>query len=89
MQNLGIYPPQVKVYELRELALKFERHLDSQIIDFEVLCLLLDFICHATPYSLQVFPYGFDMGESCFNFSTEFLLFQLVIHVCKKDNMCN
>ncbi|KAL0404824.1 UNVERIFIED_CONTAM: Nucleolar protein 10 [Sesamum radiatum] len=33
----GIYPPQVKVYELRELSLKFERHLISEIIDFEVL----------------------------------------------------
>ncbi|KAJ8423192.1 hypothetical protein Cgig2_023383 [Carnegiea gigantea] len=31
----GIYPPQVKVYELRELSLKFERHLDSEIIDFQ------------------------------------------------------
>ncbi|XP_057735437.1 uncharacterized protein LOC130950854 [Arachis stenosperma] len=33
----GIYPPQVKVYEVRELGLKFERHLDSEIIDFQVL----------------------------------------------------
>lgn len=33
----GIYPPQVKVYDLRQLALKFERHLDSEIIDFQVL----------------------------------------------------
>ncbi|CAA0838719.1 embryo sac development arrest 7 [Striga hermonthica] len=33
----GIYPPQVKVYELRELSLKFERHLISEIIDFQVL----------------------------------------------------
>ncbi|KAH6789030.1 embryo sac development arrest 7 [Perilla frutescens var. frutescens] len=33
----GIYPPQVKVYELRELSLKFERHLVSEIINFEIL----------------------------------------------------
>ncbi|MCL7037221.1 hypothetical protein MKW94_005171, partial [Papaver nudicaule] len=33
----GIYPPQVKVYELREMALKFERHLISEIVDFEIL----------------------------------------------------
>ncbi|PHU05243.1 hypothetical protein BC332_26065 [Capsicum chinense] len=33
----GIYPPQVKVYELRELALKFERHLVSEIVNFQVL----------------------------------------------------
>ncbi|KAF9591603.1 hypothetical protein IFM89_004832 [Coptis chinensis] len=31
----GVYPPQVKVYELRELSLKFERHLISEIIDFQ------------------------------------------------------
>ncbi|KAI5583666.1 hypothetical protein BDE02_06G030300 [Populus trichocarpa] len=33
----GIYPPQIKVYELREFALKFERHFDSEIIDFQIL----------------------------------------------------
>lgn len=33
----GIYPPQVKVYELRELSLKFTRHFDSEIIDFQIL----------------------------------------------------
>ncbi|KAJ0886046.1 putative nucleolar protein 10/Enp2 [Helianthus annuus] len=32
----GIYPPQVKIYELRELSLKFERHLISDIINFQV-----------------------------------------------------
>ncbi|PON38647.1 Guanine nucleotide-binding protein, beta subunit [Parasponia andersonii] len=31
----GIYPPQVKVYELSQLSMKFERHLDSEIIDFQ------------------------------------------------------
>ncbi|KAI3711914.1 hypothetical protein L1987_70463 [Smallanthus sonchifolius] len=33
----GIYPPQVKVYELRELSLKFERHLISEIINFQLM----------------------------------------------------
>nr|GMC84290.1 nucleolar protein 10 [Ipomoea batatas] len=33
----GIYPPQVKVYELRELSMKFERHLISEIVNFQVL----------------------------------------------------
>lgn len=32
----GIYPPQVRVYEVSELSLKFERHLTSEIIDFQV-----------------------------------------------------
>ncbi|MFS7911805.1 putative nucleolar protein 10/Enp2 [Helianthus anomalus] len=36
LRVLGIYPPQVKVYELRELPLKFERHLISDIINFQV-----------------------------------------------------
>ncbi|KAJ0255427.1 Embryo sac development arrest 7 [Hirschfeldia incana] len=33
----GTYPSQVKVYELGQLGLKFERHLDSAIVDFEIL----------------------------------------------------
>lgn len=33
----GIYPPQIKVYELKQMSLKFERHLISEIIDFQVL----------------------------------------------------
>jgi len=32
----GIYPPQVKVYELKELSMKFERHMISEIINFQV-----------------------------------------------------
>jgi ribosome biogenesis protein ENP2 len=32
----GIYPPQVRVYELSELSLKFERHLTSEIVNFQV-----------------------------------------------------
>ncbi|CAI9782845.1 unnamed protein product [Fraxinus pennsylvanica] len=34
----GIYPPQIKVYELKELSLKFERHFVFEIINFQ-LCL--------------------------------------------------
>ncbi|KAH9318355.1 hypothetical protein KI387_020124, partial [Taxus chinensis] len=33
----GTYPPQVKVYELRQLSLKFERHFVAEIINFQVL----------------------------------------------------
>lgn len=32
----GTYPPQVKVYELSQLSMKFERHLDAQIVQFQV-----------------------------------------------------
>ncbi|CAF2059077.1 unnamed protein product [Brassica napus] len=42
----GTYPSQVKVYELGQLGLKFERHLDSAIVDFEVnISLLLHPFC--------------------------------------------
>lgn len=51
----GIYPPQVKVYELRELSLKFERHLDSEIIDFQVSLSLFHFISHLTPSLVYIF----------------------------------
>lgn len=34
---VGIYPPQVRVFEVSELSLKFERHLTSEIVDFQVL----------------------------------------------------
>ena len=34
--DIGIYPPQIKVFELRQLSLKFERHLVSEIINFQV-----------------------------------------------------
>ncbi|KAL7128478.1 hypothetical protein ABFS83_14G319700 [Erythranthe nasuta] len=33
----GIYPPQVKVYQLGQYSLKFERHLISEIINFQIL----------------------------------------------------
>jgi ribosome biogenesis protein ENP2 len=32
----GVYKPQLRVYELAELSLKFERHSDCENVDFEV-----------------------------------------------------
>jgi hypothetical protein len=32
----GLYKPQIKCYELAQLSLKFERHLDNEIVKFEV-----------------------------------------------------
>lgn len=71
----GIYPPQVKVYELRELALKFERHLVSEIINFEVLSddySKMAFLCadrsvclhakYGSHYSLRIPRMGRDMA---------------------------
>lgn len=35
--STGTYPPQVKVFELDELSMKFERHLDADVVRAEVL----------------------------------------------------
>lgn len=32
----GVHAPRVQVYELSNLALKFDRHFDSEIVDFQV-----------------------------------------------------
>ncbi|GJD08100.1 Nucleolar protein 10 [Galdieria sulphuraria] len=34
---IGGYPPQVKVYDVHQVSLKFERHLDYDMIDFQIL----------------------------------------------------
>eukprot|EP00281_Chroomonas_sp_CCMP1168_P018798 CAMPEP_0206228282 /NCGR_PEP_ID=MMETSP0047_2-20121206/9088_1 /ASSEMBLY_ACC=CAM_ASM_000192 /TAXON_ID=195065 /ORGANISM="Chroomonas mesostigmatica_cf, Strain CCMP1168" /LENGTH=577 /DNA_ID=CAMNT_0053651519 /DNA_START=41 /DNA_END=1771 /DNA_ORIENTATION=+ len=34
---VGMYPPQVKVYELEQLSMKFERHMDCEVVQFEIL----------------------------------------------------
>ncbi|KAG7389922.1 Nucleolar protein 10 [Phytophthora pseudosyringae] len=33
----GVYPPSVKVFDVRDLSLKFERGLDAEVVQFEVL----------------------------------------------------
>lgn len=32
----GVHAPRVRVYDLHNLSLKFERHFDSEIINFQV-----------------------------------------------------
>ncbi|XP_054802198.1 uncharacterized protein LOC129305974 isoform X1 [Prosopis cineraria] len=76
----GIYPPQVKVYEVRELGLKFERHLDSEIVDFQVLSddySKLAFLCadrsvslhakYGKHYSLRIPRMGRDITYDCWS----------------------
>ncbi|KAL9273138.1 Nucleolar protein 10-like protein [Drosera capensis] len=76
----GIYPPVVKVYELRELSLKFERHLDSEIVDFKVLSddySKLAFLCadrsvrlhakYGSHYSLRIPRMGRDIEYDCWS----------------------
>ncbi|GLT40536.1 hypothetical protein SLA2020_146640 [Shorea laevis] len=76
----GIYPPQVKVYELREFSMKFERHLDSEIIDFEILAddySKLAFLCadrsvnlhakYGKHYSLRIPRMGRDIAYDCWS----------------------
>lgn len=33
----GTYPPQIHIYDTRELSLKYKRHVDSEITDFQIL----------------------------------------------------
>ncbi|KAL2319234.1 hypothetical protein Fmac_028203 [Flemingia macrophylla] len=76
----GIYPPQVKVYKVRELGLKFKRHLDSEIVDFQVLSddySKLAFLCadrsvnlhakYGKHYSLQIPRMGRDIAYDCWS----------------------
>lgn len=32
----GIHAPRLRVYELGQLSMKFERHFDAEIVDFQV-----------------------------------------------------
>jgi ribosome biogenesis protein ENP2 len=33
----GIYPPQVRCYEVSQLSMKFKRHIDCEVIKFQIL----------------------------------------------------
>jgi ribosome biogenesis protein ENP2 len=35
--RVGIYPPQIRIYEAAELSMKVKRHVDCEIVNFEVL----------------------------------------------------
>ncbi|CAH9062544.1 unnamed protein product [Cuscuta europaea] len=76
----GIYPPQIKVYELRELSLKFERHLISEIVNFEVLSddySKIAFLCadrsvclhakYGSHYSIRIPRMGRDIAYDCWS----------------------
>lgn len=76
----GIYPPQMKVYELKELSMKFERHMISEIVDFEVLgddYSKLAFLCadrsiclhakYGSHYSLRIPRMGRDLAYDCWS----------------------
>lgn len=76
----GIYPPQVKVYEVRELSMKFERHLDAEIVDFQVLgndYSKLAFLCadrsvwlhakYGSHYQLRIPRMGRDLAYDCWS----------------------
>jgi ribosome biogenesis protein ENP2 len=39
----GVHAPRVRVYDLHNLALKFERHFDSEIVDFQVRALSIPY----------------------------------------------
>lgn len=76
----GIYPPQVKVYEVRELSLKFERHLDAEILEFQILgddYSKLAFLCsdrsvwlhakYGSHHQLRIPRMGRDLAYNCWS----------------------
>ncbi|XP_038970616.1 nucleolar protein 10 isoform X2 [Phoenix dactylifera] len=76
----SIYPPQIKVFELRQLSLKFERHLVSEIINFQVLdddYSKIAFLCadrsvclhakYGSHYSLRIPRMGRDIAYDCWS----------------------
>jgi hypothetical protein len=46
-QFSGTYKPQVKVFELAQLSMKFERHIGAEVVQFEVRKHCQDSIDHA------------------------------------------
>jgi ribosome biogenesis protein ENP2 len=36
LSHTPLHHPQVKVYDLANLSLKFDRHLDAEVVDFQV-----------------------------------------------------
>ncbi|PKA58535.1 hypothetical protein AXF42_Ash008822 [Apostasia shenzhenica] len=76
----GIYPPQVKVFELREMSLKFERHFVSEVVEFEALgddYSKIAFLCadrsvclhakYGSHYSLRLPRMGRDLTYDCWS----------------------
>uniref|UniRef100_A0A7N0UV27 Nucleolar protein 10 n=1 Tax=Kalanchoe fedtschenkoi TaxID=63787 RepID=A0A7N0UV27_KALFE len=78
MVNFSLH--QMKVYELKELALKFERHLISEIVDFQILSedySKIAFMCadrsiclhakYGSHYSLRIPRMGRDLEYDCWS----------------------
>ncbi|XP_078447931.1 embryo sac development arrest 7 [Wolffia australiana] len=76
----GIHPPQMKVYELKDMAQKFERHLTSEIINFQVLSedySKMAFLCadrsvclhakYGSHYNLRIPRMGRDITYDCWS----------------------
>lgn len=77
----GMYPPTVKVFDVRDLSMKFERRLDAEVVKFEVLSpdfgklmflqtdrSLTFHAPYGTHYSLRIPKFGRDMcyqRETC------------------------
>lgn len=77
----GMYPPTVKVFDVRDLSMKFERRLDSEVVQLEVLSQDFGKLCflqtdrnltfhapYGMHYSLRIPKFGRDMcyhRENC------------------------
>lgn len=77
----GMYPPTVKVFDVRDLSMKFERRLDAEVVQLEILSPDFGKLCflqtdrnltfhapYGTHYSLRIPKFGRDMcyhRENC------------------------
>ncbi|KAF1320284.1 Nucleolar protein 10, partial [Globisporangium splendens] len=77
----GMYPPTVKVFDVRDLSMKFERRLDAEVVQLEILSQDFGKLCflqtdrnltfhapYGTHYSLRIPKFGRDMcyhRENC------------------------
>ncbi|TYZ61569.1 hypothetical protein PybrP1_010128 [[Pythium] brassicae (nom. inval.)] len=77
----GMYPPTVKVFDVRDLSMKFERRLDAEVVQLEILSPDFGKLCflqtdrnltfhapYGTHYSVRIPKFGRDMcyhRENC------------------------
>lgn len=67
MHGAGVYKPRVRCYETAELSMKFERAMDSEVVQFQILgedwrkvccpCVMSrTVVCCRAPYAYQKSP---------------------------------
>ena len=65
----GVYKPQMRVYDLDELTLKFERHSDAENVDFVVCANIFFYLIQSIDSSCKSYlRYFRTIGQRPFNF---------------------